>query len=446
MDATIMEFVWQWNCDAGVASCGDRDYGTYALEILDDLVPLQKHLWGTTAYPEWTTTPHIAADVLECMGCGVPAAVASNEQQSGTLRQPQQQQQQQQPQTPQTPQPQQQQQPQSQLQPVEANDEALEHEWDNEFALQDNTSADEELGDDTREMWFPGDGKSTTDFITSLENSRQNSGKWLAQKQGLPTLTTAIRTEDEVALFVKLLPQFESSSGRIDHDGLTTAFNDYVYRCCGSSRTLSSSTSEKDNIHLKTSSYIKDYCDTLKKRMILQKSCAGWVDKLKAVRRSLRDDSYCRWTTATDLQRTSPPGQGTRPTTLLAVALSAPPASDGQPSGVPSSLTAASALAATSAADSAPTMLGASAGICQPTGTRRPARRAEQKCGACNLPRHNNNLHIPKYGWCVLKNTFSNKTGKCALCKRVRVEDLDNHAKDGFCKRMNAYPNNRTRK
>lgn len=40
MDVTMLEFVWEWNCNAAINNLGSRDYGFYNLEVLDELVRL----------------------------------------------------------------------------------------------------------------------------------------------------------------------------------------------------------------------------------------------------------------------------------------------------------------------------------------------------------------------------------------------------------------------
>jgi 3'-5' exonuclease len=43
MDASVMEFVWAFNCKAGIESLGETDYGFFALDCLDYLVSSMVH-------------------------------------------------------------------------------------------------------------------------------------------------------------------------------------------------------------------------------------------------------------------------------------------------------------------------------------------------------------------------------------------------------------------
>ena len=115
-------------------------------------VPLQKKLWGKTSFPEWRVTPHVKPEDLESIGCrrrvdGDDALLGSDESDEdiGTSS--------------------------------EAG-EVAESADDHEFALQDMDS--DELGDDGREQWFPGDNESgnrVDEYITELVTSREKAGE-----------------------------------------------------------------------------------------------------------------------------------------------------------------------------------------------------------------------------------------------------------------------------
>lgn len=112
-------------------------------------MPLQKKLWGQTSFPEWRVTPHVAPDDLEAIGCrrrvdGDEALLGDDEvyEDGGT------------------------------------SSDAGETANDHEFALQDTIS--DELGDDGREQWFPGDnesGSKVDEYITELATSREKAGE-----------------------------------------------------------------------------------------------------------------------------------------------------------------------------------------------------------------------------------------------------------------------------
>ena len=158
MDAMIMEYAWEWNCNAAIANLGSHDYGHYNLEILDDLVPLEKRLWGRTAFPEWSVTPHVSPDDLEEMGCGlpitgdkgiIPDSTEDIDEDDGSTN--------------------------------EASTTTDDH-HDHEFALDDSELHGGLLAEDGREQWFLGEagrGELNEEYITQLETSHESAGGYI---------------------------------------------------------------------------------------------------------------------------------------------------------------------------------------------------------------------------------------------------------------------------
>eukprot|EP00951_Prasinocladus_malaysianus_P038685 scaffold426680_cov31-Prasinocladus_malaysianus.AAC.1 len=273
-----------------------------------------------------------------------------------------------------------------------------------EFALTDEPHEEEGLADDNREQWFPDDNRTDVDgWFNSLQTHRMNAGVWLANRQGLPTLVRPVKSQTEVELFISLLPKFERKSGTIDYDGLTSAFNAEVLS------TLHSSTpdaSDSEQPGLKITKFVRDYCDLLKKRMRLQKSCADWVEHLKAVRRALRDDSYASWTAATGPEQLA--------------------AENRLGNHERSSEDITAEQKATPLATEHPTPVSAAA-------SSNRKKRAPQKCVLCQQPRQGD-AHTA-YGYCHTHEEWL-KTSHCKLCDHNRREDASNHLPDGLCKRV----------
>lgn len=232
-------------------------------------------------------------------------------------------------------------------------------------------------------------------------------GEWLARKQGLPTLTTPFQTEEEAELFLEILPAFENSRGGVDEEALAHEFN----------RRVMETPALMAKVGLKTTKYVKDFCKKLKQRMLLKKSCTGWLDHLMDVRRAHRDDSYSRWTPALQMQQQAAP----------------------VPVAAPIAPAAAAAGAAVADASVKPIKV--------------------KTCTLCKLKKQDKvqieMLHSDvrnkedkykkhsKYGWCPVKGTFTGK-GRCSLCHRFRHEDSAHHDPDGYCLHEKAYPGTRS--
>ena len=275
------------------------------------------------------------------------------------------------------------------------------------------------------------------------------TGHWLARKQGMPTVTTPFRTEQEIELFLELLPQHESTRGKVNYEKLAEAFNSRVIALIKSRTgvTCAATTSSGDklpfDVYLKTAKYVKEYCCLLKKRMILQKTCAEWVENLKAVRRALREDSFCSWCPAAE--RGIGRGRPDRPSESQqhqqqesqqqhAVALLPQPGEDG------GNTTASSAMAAASAAFDAS----------ESHVIRGKKKRAPKHCQTCKKPltyapkgyeKAPGSEYHTKFGWCPTSQSFVSK-GKCKLCGNIRAEDPQHHEPGGYCARMKAYVSN----
>lgn len=105
-------------------------------------------------FPEWKTTPTILSDELEAIGCrrrvdGDRNITYDSDEEEAT---------------------------------TDEKNQATAERNDHEFAL-NNHHVPEELGDDGREQWFPGDtteGASVDEYITELSTSRENAGAIIA--------------------------------------------------------------------------------------------------------------------------------------------------------------------------------------------------------------------------------------------------------------------------
>lgn len=238
-------------------------------------------------------------------------------------------------------------------------------------------------------------------------------GVWLARHQGLPIITSPFRTEQEVELFRKLLPRFESKQGSVNYEGLARAFNGRAVKL------VRKSNSEWEQlVNLKTVKHMKEFCDKLRKRICLAKSCADWLEQLKAVRRSLRDGTFCSWAPAEDM-RVRRAGE--------------------EPS--PSSSPMLETFKST--ADSIRSIF---------TKPEQKARvRQPKTCRGCGqqpifAPRGASSEDRAKwhtsYGWCPNMQAFVTG-GVCPECKKTRADDSENHTANGFCKTMGRFPQGR---
>lgn len=263
------------------------------------------------------------------------------------------------------------------------------------------------------------------------------TGQWLARKQGLPTVTTPFRTEQEIGLFLELLPQHESARGKVNYEGLAQAFNARVTALIksrpGPTKTAAaSSTGDKKpfDVYLKTAKYVKEYCSLLKKRMILQNSCAEWIDKYKSVRRALRDDSFCSWCPAKDQ------GSG-----------------HGRPAQHEQQYEQQAAVQRGD--DGGTVVTGATSVVTEDDASKRTVvhekkKRAPKCCQTCKMPltfaprgyaKEAGSEYHTRFGWCPTSQKFISRA-KCKLCDNIRAEDSQYHKPDGYCERKKGYVSN----
>ena len=118
----------------------------------------------------------------------------------------------------------------------------------------------------------------------------------------MPVTTSPFRTEQEVQIFRDILPEYERKGGSIDYEGLVKGFNSRVVKL-----VRQSSKESEQLVNLKTVKHMKEFCDKLKKRICLQKSCAEWLEYLKSVRRAFRVGSFCSWAPAEDKRKAPAP-------------------------------------------------------------------------------------------------------------------------------------------
>lgn len=175
-------------------------------------------------------------------------------------------------------------------------------------------------------------------------------------------------------------------------------------------------------VNLKTVKYMKEYCNKLKKRICLQKSCAEWLEHLKKVRRYLRDGSFCSWAPAINEKASAEPA-------------SHPPARSIHIAGTEPATSPSNA----SSNQRAP----------KPEKER---HRQIRKCSGCGEPQANapRGTHVDevrekfhsRFGWCPKQHRFvSNAT--CSCCGKVRNQDMENHEPNGSCRTTQRYPGTR---
>ena len=178
-------------------------------------------------------------------------------------------------------------------------------------------------------------------------------------------------------------------------------------------------------VNLKTVKYMKEFCEKLRKRICLAKSCADWVEYLKSVRRALRVGSFCSWAPAEDKRIQT--GAERRPTV------------EGEPSHPsPPPMLETLKSAAGSSNRSKP-------------GDEKIRARQPKKCSGCGeLPTfapkgtssENRAWWHSSHGWCPNKKAFVTG-GICPECNKKRADDSENHMANGFCKTMGRFPRGR---
>ena len=166
---------------------------------------------------------------------------------------------------------------------------------------------------------------------------------------------------------------------------------------------------------------MKQFCDKLKKRICLQKSCAEWLDNFKSVRRAFRVGSFCSWASAEDKRKASEASR----------AGSSQAAKRHQP------LLATLEHAGDNGSKAKETM------------TAPPRKSQPKKCTGCGelatrAPRRTHLAVVTsswhtKYGWCPKKQLFVTASN-CPECGNNRAEDSANHQANGYCLRSNSFP------
>ena len=172
----------------------------------------------------------------------------------------------------------------------------------------------------------------------------------------------------------------------------------------------------------------------MSKRMLLQKSSAEWVHKLRGVRRSLRDSSWCTWTPAEHKQPDRPVSDAA--VEVITAMMTSDATSDG---ASPDSTSTADAAREAARAEAARSCGGALCG-----GLPLKRKRAPKKCQRClqvvnYAPRsrqitaeERKSQYHSKFGWCPVEQDFS-AGSRCGKCGCIRSKD--DHGFDGSCSR-----------
>ncbi len=103
-----------------------------------------------------------------------------------------------------------------------------------------------------------------------VSTRRERAGAWLARKQNLPKNVAPVRSEQEVALFVKLLPEFLNAK-TVNWDKFCTAYNACVLSVCDGATCgacVSGSTHVcTSTLQLKTPALLKTYGERISERL-----------------------------------------------------------------------------------------------------------------------------------------------------------------------------------
>ena len=177
---------------------------------------------------------------------------------------------------------------------------------------------------------------------------------------------------------------------------------------------------------------MKEFCHKLKKRICLHKSCAEWLDHLKAVRRALRDGSFCQWTPATNIRQQ--PAQQQR-----CQQHEAPKRK------LPQSIVVAQASKTHKSTNS----IDNKDKDANDNNPIKPRQRQDRKCKGCGAiletaPRGTTVAEIKerwhtKFGWCPKLQGFV-KNSTCSCCGKARSHDIENHLPNGYCCRAERFP------